>query len=185
MLGLNKKDKMSNVSVCQTAACVQAGSEFLTNMSPNYKNIDPCTNFDAYVCDGWREHHPMRADQSKVGTLNLVAEDGEAIIRSILEQSYPEESDHSYYSPMRLAAAPTNQDQLNFEELQRAYNACMNTDQIQKVGLAPLEGLITDLQSKFDNSSTWAKALGYLNEIGFNDFIGLGVGADDKSPVST
>jgi endothelin-converting enzyme len=44
-------------------ACIHAASELLYNRSPDYKTIDPCTNFDKYMCDGWSDRHDMRADQ--------------------------------------------------------------------------------------------------------------------------
>ena len=33
-------------SVCLTPACLHASSEILWSLAPNWKNMDPCTEFD-------------------------------------------------------------------------------------------------------------------------------------------
>ena len=52
-----------NHDVCTEPACIHAASEILYNLSPNYVDIDPCTNFDTFVCAGWDDRHDLRPDQ--------------------------------------------------------------------------------------------------------------------------
>jgi hypothetical protein len=40
------KNELAKDEVCLTPACVQAAAHVLGNMHPNYKEIDPCENFD-------------------------------------------------------------------------------------------------------------------------------------------
>jgi endothelin-converting enzyme len=40
-------------SPCLTPACIHAASDLLDNLSPNYKELDPCTDFEELVCGGW------------------------------------------------------------------------------------------------------------------------------------
>jgi len=40
-------------SPCLTPACIIAASDLLKNLSPNYKELDPCTDFEELVCGGW------------------------------------------------------------------------------------------------------------------------------------
>ncbi|KAJ6167056.1 Peptidase M13 neprilysin [Penicillium chermesinum] len=42
-------------AICQTPQCIHAASEILYNLAPNRAKIDPCTNFDEYVCGGLRK----------------------------------------------------------------------------------------------------------------------------------
>jgi hypothetical protein len=49
---------------CTTPACINLAATILNNLSPDYKNIDPCSNFHEYVCGGFNDHHELRADQS-------------------------------------------------------------------------------------------------------------------------
>jgi len=44
---------MASTGLCLTPACIHAASEYLYNLAPNYKQIDPCTNFEEMVCDGY------------------------------------------------------------------------------------------------------------------------------------
>lgn len=53
----------TDVLICTTPGCVLAASELLRSMSPNYKDIDPCDDFRAYVCEGFDATHDLRSDQ--------------------------------------------------------------------------------------------------------------------------
>jgi endothelin-converting enzyme len=75
-----------------TPACIHASSEILYNLSPNYKNIDPCDNFEELVCGGWDERHDLRPDQGDAFTGTIMSENSQMLLRHILETPYPEES---------------------------------------------------------------------------------------------
>lgn len=51
---------MKATGICLTPACVLAASEILQTLSPRYQDIDPCHEFDKYVCEGWEEQHDLR-----------------------------------------------------------------------------------------------------------------------------
>ena len=55
-------DPQIPVTVCLTPACVIAASKILQNMSPRYHTIDPCHDFDQFVCEGWQEKHDLRPE---------------------------------------------------------------------------------------------------------------------------
>jgi endothelin-converting enzyme len=75
-----------------TPACIHASSEILYNLSPNYKNINPCDNFEELVCSGWDERHDLRPDQGDAFTGTIMSENSQMLLRHILETPYPEES---------------------------------------------------------------------------------------------
>lgn len=75
--------------ICMTPECVHAASELLYNLSPEYKKIDPCTDFEELVCGGWRERHDLRADQGDAFTGTIMSETSQTLLRHILEASYP------------------------------------------------------------------------------------------------
>lgn len=78
--------------VCLTPACVHAASELLYNLSPKYKELDPCDNFEELVCGGWRDRHDLRADQGDAFTGTIMSENSELLLRHILEAPYPKDS---------------------------------------------------------------------------------------------
>lgn len=91
---------------------------------------------------------------------------------------------------MRILATSGNVDEDNFNDLRKAYNACMAESDIQKVGIAPIQALLGDL-SKVITTADSAKgsirlpeALLFLEKAGISHLLNLGVGADDKDPVS-
>jgi len=73
-------------------ACIHASSEVLYNLSPRYKEIDPCTDFEELVCGGWRELHDLRPDQGDAFTGTIMAESSQLLLKHILEAEYPENS---------------------------------------------------------------------------------------------
>ena len=72
---------------------MHATSEILYNLSPNYKGIDPCTDFETLVCGGWDERHDLRPDQGDAFTGTLMAESSQMLLRHILEEGYPSGSE--------------------------------------------------------------------------------------------
>lgn len=87
-------DKKTNTkaTVCLTPACVHASSEILYNLSPDYKEIDACTNFEELVCGGWGDRHDLRPDQGDAFTGTIMSENSQMLLRHILEAPYPDES---------------------------------------------------------------------------------------------
>jgi endothelin-converting enzyme len=71
---------------------VHASSEILYNLAPNYKELDPCTDFEELVCGGWKDRHDLRADQGDAFTGTIMSENSQLLLRHILEASYPSAS---------------------------------------------------------------------------------------------
>lgn len=124
-------------TVCQTPECIHAASEILYNLDPNYTEIDPCTDFDQYVCGGWRERHDMRADQGSVFAGTIMAENAETNLRHILERP----------------KAPDSADNNNFEKIQAAYHACLDESVIKQRGSKPLDELLASLQKIYPSQA--------------------------------
>ncbi len=87
-----KRIAVDRAELCLTPACVHAASEILYNLSPDYKNIDPCDNFEELVCGGWRDRHDLRADQGDAFTGTIMSENSQLLLRHILEAPYPTDS---------------------------------------------------------------------------------------------
>lgn len=110
-------------------------------MSPAYLEIDPCTNFDEFVCGGWGDRHELREDQGDVFTGVLMAEQSELLLRHVLESSYSNEDTKS--------ASGSALDKANFIKMQTAYKACMNEDAIKSAGVRPLLEVLRKVEELF------------------------------------
>lgn len=117
-------------SMCLTPACVIAAAEILQNLSPRHHEIDPCENFDKFVCEGWEEKHDLRADQGSLFTGTIMAENSQQILRHVLESPY------SNAHPM-VAASSTAEQEI-FRKLKGQYEACMDENKIKEIGAGPL-----------------------------------------------
>ena len=137
----HRKSVQEPVAICLTPACVLAASELLKNMSPRRDEIDPCTSFDKYVCEGWEENHDLRADQDSSFTGTIMEETSQQILRHVLESPYTDS--HQLVEISSLA-----EKQL-FTKLQDAYNACMNEDKIKEIGSRPLLEVLRQIEKLF------------------------------------
>ena len=162
-------------------------------MSPRYHEIDPCTNFDKFVCEGWAEKHDLRSDQGSSFTGTIMAEDSQQILRHVLESPYPTGSENIEVHSVAK--------QRIFNKLHDAYDACMNEGVIKKVGSAPLLDVLRKIEELFPASrphedldiipnsqiisqkglllkdrNSLSKTMAYLTSIGVNALISFGVG---------
>ena len=127
--------------LCLTPACVLAASEILENMSPKYHELDPCTDFDKFVCEGWAEKHDLRADQGGAFTGTIMAENAQMILRHVLESPYPVDN--------QVIEVNSAAKQKIFEKLHDAYDSCIDERAIRGVGSAPLLDILRKVEALF------------------------------------
>ncbi|KAJ4991672.1 Endothelin-converting enzyme 1-like protein 1 [Stagonosporopsis vannaccii] len=164
--------------LCLTPACVHAASEILYNLSPNYKELDPCTDFEELVCGGWRDRHDLRPDQGDAFTGTIMNENSELLLRHILEAPYPKDSKHSYFSPMQLKSVQKSADEENFDKMKAVYDACLDEDKIKSLGVEPLLKVLEEIKKAYPEGN----AASLLARYGVTGLIATGTGADDRDP---
>jgi endothelin-converting enzyme len=167
-------------------ACIHASSQILKNLSP--KKVDPCENFDEFVCGGWAETHDLRPDQGDIFEGTMMAERSQQILRHVLEGSY-EDLRFSGLSKAAIAALTTseedNVDRANFEKLQTAYKTCLDEKEIEARGIKPIVPVFAKLEESFkDNDRYITDAITTINDIGATALVGFSIGADDRNPDS-
>lgn len=148
-----------------------------------FKELDPCDDFRTYVCEGFDAVHEIREDQTSVGSLQIMSEEGQLLLKRTLESPTPEDT-----SLFWTASSP---DQEIFAKMQDGYNACLNETLLKSIGSKPLLDLLSQIEEiypvkkpKGKGDTTLTDAVKFLISIGLEGPISLGVGADDKDPDS-
>ncbi|RMZ85142.1 hypothetical protein DV738_g36, partial [Chaetothyriales sp. CBS 135597] len=174
--------------ICLSPECIHAASELLYNLSPRYKELDPCVDFEELVCGGWKERHDLRDDQSDAFTGTIMSETSQTLLRHILEAPYPKDSAHSDFSPAKLRRdLDKSVDEANFDKLKDAYDACLDEDTTQALGIEPLLSELRVVEKLYgtpvkDKLTPLPGVLRYFNEAGRAILVSLYAGADDKDP---
>lgn len=170
-------------------------------MSPKYQDIDPCNDFDAFVCEGWRDKNDLRDDQGGSFTGTQMAENSQKILRHILETSFSDS--HPRLDP------DTSAEGAIFQKLQDSYDACMDEDRLKNIGSEPLLNILLKIEElfpakrphqssepfpkllhqsqkglKYDGENQLSTTVAYLTSIGVTSLVSFYVAADDKDPDS-
>ncbi|KAF2670943.1 zincin [Microthyrium microscopicum] len=172
-----------SAETCTSDKCKQWADLVRTNLAPNYTAIDPCEDFSAYACDGWRAHHDYRADQASISIGSIMSDTNRNILHSILTNPYPVNSS--------LSGDKLKYDKANFDKMKAAYDTCMNEDKIKEYGVAPLVKILNEFDKVYpvkgpnptkDNKEELTNALIWLANNDVSGLVSSGNGADDSNP---
>jgi endothelin-converting enzyme len=108
-------------------------------LSPDRKQLDPCTDFDKFTCDGWLSKHEWRPDQSVVSGGSVMGDTIKTILHNILEGKYAG----------KVLAEGTNFDMENFNLMKEAYDTCMDEDRIASYGIKPMTDMLEEFSKVF------------------------------------
>ncbi|PHH53448.1 Neprilysin-11 [Ceratocystis fimbriata CBS 114723] len=121
----------SREAVCDTPECKSAARDILDRLSPHYKTMNACANFDEMVCGGWRAKHRLLLGQFRLSTTMLMEEQVKASLRDTIEKQ-----------PYQDGWLPA---EVNFNKLKTSYEACMDTETLVDLGLEPLRVLLEEV----------------------------------------
>jgi putative endopeptidase len=105
------------LGAAQAKATRTAASPAGVELASLDRAADPCVDFYRFACGGWIDAHPLPADRRNFTRLNEIRDRNDLVLRRILERPGATGS-------LRKASD--------------YYAACMNTDAINRKGLAPL-----------------------------------------------
>lgn len=133
------------------------------------KSVDPCENFYRFSCNGWFKKNPLPPDQTSYGRFTELYELNRLHLREILEAA---------------ASAPAASRTPNQQKIGDEYASCMDTDAINKRGIAPLQPEL-DRIAALKSVKDLPALLAHLHQIGVNAFFNMGSSQDfaDASQV--
>ncbi len=130
------------------------------------KSIRPQDDFDGYANGNWKKLNPIPATDGTWGAFHIIdKENSEVKLRGIIDEV------------LKLKDVNEGSDEQKIGDMYRSY---MDTIQIEKLGLSPLQNYIT----KIDNIKSlgdWVAVNGELQMIGVSSVVGIYVDADDKN----
>ncbi|KAI8717735.1 hypothetical protein NCS52_00850300 [Fusarium sp. LHS14.1] len=171
-------DSYGESSLCTTPACIHIASEILGNFALNYTEIDPCTDFDQYVCGNWAARNEIPAGQTRTNGISVTRDFVLSAVKRILESSYPTGKDAGWIT-VNLTKEQSHADKENFAKIQDAYDVCMNYTAIEDEGLSALSAFVEAVVDMFPaaKESGKNKTHDYSKELGetFVLFESLGI----------
>ncbi|QDS78081.1 hypothetical protein FKW77_003728 [Venturia effusa] len=173
--------------ICTTSQCTDYAARIKGNLASNYAELDPCDDFDKYVCEGWRAKHPFKPDESLLNTGflllgSIIKEENTDILHQILEGGYV---GNASQAPAKIAIAKEN-----FGKMKIVYNTCMDEAAIKAYGIKPMRDLFDQFEKIYPaagpepsaDKEGLTKALVWLSKIKIDAVLSAAVGIDDKDP---
>ncbi len=132
------------------------------------KAADPCTDFYAFACGGWRANNPVPADKARWGRFDELREFNLYTLKDILEET------------AKPAAAPTPIE----KQVGDFYASCMDTAAIDAAGLKPIAPDLERVAAAASKEDL-LRVMGALRRNGMNTLFAFGVGPDLKDSTRT
>ena len=132
------------------------------------KAADPCTDFYAYACGGWRANNPVPPDKARWGRFDELREFNLYTLRDILEE----------------AAKPAATRTLVEKQVGDFYASCMETSVIDAAGMKPIAQDLERVAAAATKEDL-LRVLGVLRRDGVSTLFTFGVGPDLKDSTQT
>src|SRR5215213_9412854 len=127
------------------------------------KSTDACNDFFQYANGTWLRTTEIPASESRWGTFNILADNNNSLLRTILETS-------------AKTKAPKGSDAQLIGDF---YASCMDETAINKAGIKPVKPFLSDID-KIQTVADLEKEIAALHDAGLPAVFGFGAGPDLK-----
>ena len=128
------------------------------------KTVSPANDFYKFATGGWQKNHPLPAAYSCFGSFNLLAEDNNKRINTILS-----ELQKKTYKKGTIE-----------QKLSDFYKLALNVDARNKAGISPVKPLLDEMEAAKTKADLQKIQLKYAAQ-GYGVSFGGGFGADEKN----
>ena len=128
------------------------------------RSVSPCDDFYKFADGGWLKNNPIPADRSGWGVFNQLRDQNEAVLHQILEEAAKDKS-----------AKPGS----NWQKIGDFYASCTDEQQVETVGLKPLDAEFQRIAEIKDASSLQTE-IARLQRMGVNVVFDFGSEQDLK-----
>jgi putative endopeptidase len=156
---------LAMISIISLQNCQKVQKEE-KNLNVEYinENIDPGNNFYKYANDGWMKAYPIPDDESRFGSFDLLGKETKKKVRNILE-----EFSRGDYEKGSIE-----------QKIGDFYKLGMNTEQIEKQGIKPLEAEIERIKS-IENKQDLQGQIAHFHKHSIGSTFRIGASADAKN----
>ncbi|XP_025834762.1 neprilysin-4-like isoform X2 [Agrilus planipennis] len=159
-------------NLCLTPQCVNSASRILEAMD---RSADPCDDFYQFACGGWIRSNPVPDWTATWDRLALIRETLLQEMRQLLDSADITNKTNSLPDGVRKAKL--------------LYRTCMNTDEVESKGIAPIENLLERVglsknppKVREDSTFDWLYTVARVRRLlGVNVLIGFNVAEDVRN----